>query len=134
MFQSAFEFIKRNNRPKGILTRNSGNFCSWNLEYWALESKCSSRNPESHQRFESGSQVPLTKNSDSLPGIQNPWLGWNAESKTVLDSLKWDVKSQPRSESSQATSDATSPVKLVGKICTRFQASSGNSDSANWPV
>ena len=29
----------------------------------------------------------------------------------------------------------TSPVKLVGKVCyrTRFQASSGNSDSANWP-
>ena len=85
---------------KGILTRNPGNFCSWNLEFWALEFKCSSRNPESHQRLESGSQVPLTKNSDSLPGIQNPWLEWNAESKTVLDSLKWGVKSQPRSQSS----------------------------------
>ena len=27
----------------------------------------------------------------------------------------------------------TSPVKLVGKIRTRFQGFSGNSDSANWP-
>ena len=40
---------------------------------------------------------------------------------------------QPRSQSSSAISDVTSPVKLVGKIRTRFQASSGNSDSANWP-
>ncbi|CAH3036933.1 unnamed protein product, partial [Porites evermanni] len=38
----------------------------------------------------------------------------------------------PRSQSSSAIWDA-SPVKLVGKIHTRFQASSGNSDSANWP-
>ena len=29
--------------------------------------------------------------------------------------------------------DVTSPVKLVRKICTWFQASPGNSDSANWP-
>ena len=52
--------------------------------------------------------------------------------------------SQPRSQSSSAISDVTSPVKLVGKVrrecCnvssryrTRFQASSGNSDNANWP-
>ena len=40
---------------------------------------------------------------------------------------------QPRSQSSSAISDVTSPVKLVGKIRTQFQASSGNSDSANWP-
>ena len=40
---------------------------------------------------------------------------------------------QPRSQSSSAISDVTSPVKLVEKIRTRFQASSGNSDSANWP-
>ena len=40
---------------------------------------------------------------------------------------------QPRAQSSSAISDVTSPVKLVGKIRTRFQASSGNSDSANWP-
>ena len=38
---------------------------------------------------------------------------------------------QPRSQSSSAISDVTSPVKLVGKI--RFQASSGHSDSANRP-
>ena len=40
---------------------------------------------------------------------------------------------QPRSQSSSAISDVTSPVKLVGKIRTQFQDSSGNSDSANWP-
>ena len=45
--------------------------------------------------------------------------------------------SQPRSQSSSAISDETSPVKLVWKIrrglSPRFQASSGNWDSANWP-
>ena len=40
---------------------------------------------------------------------------------------------QPRSQSSSAISDVTSPVKLVGKVRTRLQASSGNSDSANCP-
>ena len=45
---------------------------------------------------------------------------------------------QLRSQSSSAISDVTSAIKLVGKIRrgryrTRFQASSGNSDSANWP-
>ena len=46
-------------------------------------------------------------------------------------------RAQPRSQSSSEISNVTSPVKLVGKICwkirTRLQASSGNSDSANWP-
>ena len=42
-------------------------------------------------------------------------------------------ETQPRSQSSSAISDVTSPVKLVGKIRSRFQASSYNSDSANWP-
>ena len=47
-------------------------------------------------------------------------------------------KHQPRSQLSSAISDATSPVKLVGKIRlgryrARFQASSGHSDSANRP-
>ena len=43
---------------------------------------------------------------------------------------------QPRSQSSSAISDVTSPVKLVGKIRLGrawFQASSGHSDSANRP-
>ena len=43
---------------------------------------------------------------------------------------------QPRSQSSSAISDVTSPVKLVGKIRpgrARFQASSVHSDSANRP-
>ena len=45
---------------------------------------------------------------------------------------------QPRSQSSSAISDVTSPVKLVGKIRPGgyrawFQASSGHSDSANRP-
>ena len=42
---------------------------------------------------------------------------------------------QPLSQSSSAILDVTSPVKLVVKICyrTRFQASSGNSDSMNRP-
>ena len=44
---------------------------------------------------------------------------------------------QPRSQSSSAISDETSPVKLVGKIrpsryLAWFQASSCYSDSANW--
>ena len=43
------------------------------------------------------------------------------------------VVRQPRSQSSSAILDVTSPVKLVRKICTWFQASPGNSDSANWP-
>ena len=38
---------------------------------------------------------------------------------------------QPRRQSSSAISDVASPVKLVDRA--RFQASSGNSDSANWP-
>ena len=42
---------------------------------------------------------------------------------------------QPRSQSSSAISDVTSPAKLVGKIrrglFVRFQASSGHSDNAN---
>ena len=45
---------------------------------------------------------------------------------------------QPRFQSSSAISDVTSPVKLCRensprKIRAGFQASSGNSDSANWP-
>ena len=43
---------------------------------------------------------------------------------------------QPRSQSSSAISDVTSPVKLVGKIRLGrawFQASSGHSDSAKRP-
>ena len=42
-------------------------------------------------------------------------------------------KTQPRSQSTSAISDVTSPVKLVRKIRSRFQASSYNSDSVNWP-
>ena len=47
-------------------------------------------------------------------------------------------KLQPRSQSSSAISDVTSPVKPVKKIRrgrtrTRFQGFSGNSDSENWP-
>ena len=49
------------------------------------------------------------------------------------------ANAQSRSQSSPAISDVTSPVKLVGKIRRAkiragFQASSGNSDSANWPA
>ena len=43
------------------------------------------------------------------------------------------VVGQPRSQSSSAILDVTSPVKLVRKICIWFQASPGNLDSANWP-
>ena len=42
-------------------------------------------------------------------------------------------ETQPRSQSSSAILDVTSPVRLVGKIRSRFQASSYTSDSANWP-
>ena len=38
---------------------------------------------------------------------------------------------QPRPKSSSAIANVTSPVKLVDRA--RFQASYGNSDSANWP-
>ena len=40
-------------------------WCLWNPEY-------SSRNPHSHQRLVSGSQVPLTKNPESR--IQVSWI------------------------------------------------------------
>ena len=40
---------------------------------------------------------------------------------------------QPSSQSSSAISDVTSPVKHVGKVRTRCQASSSDSDRANWP-
>ena len=54
---------------------------------------------------------------------------------TSLDSDYHAGFDQPRSQSSSAIPDVTSLVKLVGKIRyrTRFQASFGNSDSANWP-
>ena len=54
---------------------------------------------------------------------------------TSLDSDYHAGLDQPRSQWSSAISDVTSLVKLVGKIRyrTRFQASSGNSDSKNWP-
>ena len=41
------------------------------------------------------------------------------------------VKAQPRSQSSSAIPDMTSPVKPVRKISAQFQAFSGHSDSAN---
>ena len=50
--------------------------------------------------------------------------------------LRSPIKIQPRSQSSSAISDVTSPVKLVGKIRlgrAQFQASCGHSDSANRP-
>ena len=44
---------------------------------------------------------------------------------------------QPRSQSSSAISDVTSPVSLSGKFAldyrARFQASSCNWDGVNWP-
>ena len=54
---------------------------------------------------------------------------------TSLDSDYHAGLDQPRYQSSSAILDVASLVKLVGKIrySTRFQASSGNSDSANWP-
>ena len=54
---------------------------------------------------------------------------------TPTNSAKKKLGVQPRSHSSSVISDVTSPVKLVMKICyrTRFQASSGNSDSMNRP-
>ena len=43
--------------------------------------------------------------------------------------VKTLVKTQPSSQSSSTISDVTSPVK---RHCARFQASSADSDSANW--
>ena len=53
---------------------------------------------------------------------------------TSLDSDYHAGLDQPCTQSSSAISDVTPLVKLVGKIRyrTRFQASSGNSDRANW--
>ena len=49
------------------------------------DSECSTKNPESHDQFESRIQDPLTKNSDLLPGIWNQQsLAWNLESKAVF--------------------------------------------------
>ena len=70
---------------------------------------------------------------------------WRPEMSTVFSGkgLSWEMTGQyvdfclkitkeaPRSQSSLAISDVTSPIKLVGKI--RFQAPSGDSDSASWP-
>ena len=58
---------------------------------------------------------------------------------TVSARTAWhnDLLLQPRSQSSSAISDVTSPVNFVGKIRSRyrarFQASSNHSDSANRP-
>ena len=40
---------------------------------------------------------------------------------------------QPRPQSSTASQDVTSPVKLTERIRARFQASSAHSHSASWP-
>ena len=52
--------------------------------------------------------------------------------RKLLSGLGWTYaeKHQCRSHSSSAISDVRSYVKLVGKI---RRASSGHSDSANWP-
>ena len=42
-------------------------------------------------------------------------------------------ETQPRSQSSSVISDVMSPVKLVAKIRSRFQASSYSSNCAKWP-
>ena len=74
--ESKFHSLEIRNPVRGIRNpdnlscgiRNSG---LWNPEY-------SSRNPESHERLESGIQVPMTKNPESTP--------WNRHQETVLDS------------------------------------------------
>ena len=108
--------------------RNPGNFWFWNPDcikflLWNPESRALK---SGKQFLESG--IPLTIGSGfQVPLLKNPEYGtFNLES------------TQPRCQSSSAISDVTSPVKLVGKIRrgryrTRFQASSGNSDSENWP-
>ena len=64
--------------------------------------------------------------------------GSQLQSNVTSAKFKWNesetawAKTQPRSQSPSTISDVTSPVKLVGKIRARFQASSSNSDSANW--
>jgi len=59
--------------------RNPANFCLWNPESWALESGIQLKDSGIHQRLESGTQFPLTKNPK--------FSSWNPESKTVLDIL-----------------------------------------------
>ena len=47
-----------------------------NPEYWALESGIPLKElRNSTYRLESGIQVPLAKNRNSVPGIRNPRLG-----------------------------------------------------------
>ena len=53
---------------------------------WALESWIQLKEAGIHSPLESGIQIPLTKNSESI--ILNPEsMAWNPESQTVLDSL-----------------------------------------------
>ena len=71
---------------------NPGRFCSWHPESWVVDwnPEYSSRNRESHQRWEFRIQV-LLKNT----GIQYLESGlhsaWNPESKNVLDSLTSEI-------------------------------------------
>ena len=77
---------------------------------------------------------------NTAPRIRNPiGSGFQVPSLKNPEYRTFNLEStQPLSQSSSATSDVTSPVNLVGKIRpgryrTRFQASSGNLDSENWP-
>ena len=68
--------------------QNTGNFCLWNPESWALDYGILSRNLESCWRLECGIQVPLIKNPEY--STWNPEsMVWNPGSKTVLNSLTW---------------------------------------------
>lgn len=61
--------------------------------------------------------------------------GYNYQPYEFVKTL---VKTQPRSQSSSTISDVTSPVKLLSSLsgnsrhCRSFQASSADSESANW--
>ena len=48
-----------------------------------------SRNPESHQRLQSRIQVPLTRIWNLVTGGNPESMAWEAESKTISDSLTW---------------------------------------------
>ena len=71
---------------------NLGNFILWNPESWALE--FGSQLKESGILLTIGIRnlSPTDKDWNQVPGIRNP-RAWNPESKTVLDSLAWGVKS-----------------------------------------
>ena len=72
--------------------RNLGNFILWNPGSWALEFGSQLKKSGILVTIEIRNLCPTDKDWNQVPGIRNP-RAWSPESKTVLDSLAWGVKS-----------------------------------------